>query len=432
MNFELRATGPVGRQSPRRGEESLPSEHVVPEPEQRVRQTRRELPEVLDVGKKHLERTIATAEYVTQENIRAYVASLVSQYNDILLATPESLLAKQKPLLLAEALSDEGIEAMYYTAIERLAGEDPFLISELSEEELQQAMDPIRRGIIEEFRRQGVDVGDVYMVRKEIQAGNRKYLDTEGTERYKQRNRIFLVDRAKDASSGVYHENIFRGEELHRQELRAAMDLLKKEFATMTEKEKKYGYPYVLDVHRYDPNTLATVVEVLDMKETLFEAMDSIQTKKDLIRILDIWGDGVFGGNFLAENGLMLMDIKPKNIGIHKTDGEEHGILFDLDGLYRLGAPVHQPISSPEYEVPEKDEEVVIATEQQMTYQFGVMLKEILLEVSISMGLSDKDNETLRNLEDLAAAMSEQKPEKRLTIASALDQFEDMIEKLDR
>lgn len=430
MNFELRATGPVGEQSPRRGEESLPSENVVPKQEQRVRQTRRELPEVLDFGKKHLEHTIAAAEYVTQEDIRTYVASLVSQYRDILSATPESLLAKQKPLLLAEALSDEGIEAMYDTAIETLAGEVSASFSELSEQELQQAMEPIRRGIIEEFRRQGVDVGDVYMARKEIQPGNSPYIDDDGREKYKRKNKIVFVDRAADASRHVYRENIFRGPEVHRTQLRAALDFLKQGLETISEKEKEGGYPYVLDVRRYDPNMLATIVDALDMKETLWDVIVKIKTKKDVIRALDIWADAVAGGDFLVQSGLMLMDIKPTNIGVHKKDNEEHGILFDLDGLHRLNESVVQYLSTPEYSVPEQPH-TRIASEKQMVYQLGATLEDILFRVSNKKNMSSDERQRVQDLEALATAMTEEKPEKRLTIAATLDQFENIIEKFD-
>jgi serine/threonine protein kinase len=236
----------------------------------------------------------------------------------------------------------------------------------------------------------------------------------------------------------------------------------------------------ILNYHSYSPEDQKGIVDELDL-HNLYELIDNPQSS--VVDMLDVVHDCMEGALFLEKNGLILQDISPNNLGFTPDQKKgRKGILFDLEGLYVRGAQrtnrfTNLGISSenktgiPDYFPPEAykyqkvkvpdSEEVkyefipVPVMGSEMTYQFGLCIKEIMQSDSFKellVQLNEK-NRTLRGLlslnklksdelkkeiNDLVRDMivySKSEPDplkKRISLSKAKDRVEQIMEKLQK
>lgn len=87
----------------------------------------------------------------------------------------------------------------------------------------------------------------------------------------------------------------------------------------------------ILDIKYYTPDTRKkwkTIVEKLNLKNVYNLVEDTKSSAEDIFNVLR---DCVVGATFLKDNGLVLLDISPSNLGMVTDDkGKKRGILFDL------------------------------------------------------------------------------------------------------
>ena len=130
--------------------------------------------------------------------------------------------------------------------------------------------------------------------------------------------------------------------------------------------------PHIIEVERYNPEQRKSTVKELDLKN-ISEIL--LSEEMDLSGVLSIVKDCLDGAEYLEQNGLVLEDIAVPNLGSVSEGGKTSGILFDLDGLYILGAKQETRIGRKRY-LPQWTSSEVSSAE--MVFQFGLCLREIL------------------------------------------------------
>lgn len=128
----------------------------------------------------------------------------------------------------------------------------------------------------------------------------------------------------------------------------------------------------------------AEAVIIVPFIENLYE----LNNTDDIFEALIILEDALDGGAYLARHNLVLEDIKLDNIGFIKDEKGTRGVLHDLDGLVTAEVAMGARLATPKYIPPEIrraviEKKKIMATEAEMVYQFGVILR-LVVKASIA------------------------------------------------
>lgn len=144
--------------------------------------------------------------------------------------------------------------------------------------------------------------------------------------------------------------------------------------------------------------------------------------------------DAIRGAQFLVDHGFVLSDLSSDNLGIDTAT--ERGMLFDLDGLVREGQKTSYPCKElhfpPELiEQEEKDPDGrVTFHEEQMVYELGVSLKQIIVRYSRMLPFSKNDQIAIYVSIDLYRRMTDQHPERRPSLHTCLTKLDELLKRI--
>ena len=150
-----------------------------------------------------------------------------------------------------------------------------------------------------------------------------------------------------------------------------------------------------IPLHGYNPETHETLSPHYEDLHNLFlpEGEKSAVSPRETLSILR---DCLNGALFLEDHGLVLQDIKLENLGYVTQDsrgrliqgGKKVGVLFDLEGIYPIGADLHDRYFTWLYVPPELHIKPIPSVQSsEMVYQFGVCLFEIFIQIQASLSV---------------------------------------------
>jgi serine/threonine protein kinase len=238
-----------------------------------------------------------------------------------------------------------------------------------------------------------------------------------------------IINELVNTGSGeieIYKDQAVDFEE-HGRDMAEAFALLK----------KLPAHSNIVAIKEYDPASHRTVYEKLNMRDLKTYLRSNDDSKDNFLLGLKTIKDCLVGASYLAENGLVLQDIKLDNFGLVMEEKSAKGVLFDLEGLVKADAKMKYRLASPDYwppEVPEKEDlkrgNGYAIKSAEMTYQFGLSLEEVIdffKEVEVSASV---DGNIAKKLEDLSKKMREKDPKKRIGLTEAKNELEEIIGKL--
>jgi len=237
-----------------------------------------------------------------------------------------------------------------------------------------------------------------------------------------------------DNSRGVVYKNQERTvDEDYEKALQEAMDLF----------IKLDPHPNIVKFLENDPKNKGALYEHRKIK-TLVEyvsenKVDFYRNPKLFAQTLEVLKGCMEGAQYLAENNLVLQDIRPKNLGVEVEDDEVRGVLFDLEGLMKQGTIESNRMYATGYEPPETTEDVVAVMPGEMTFQFGVSIRA-LMQKCISGYVPDPGKfdisemflkqGIIKDLAVLSEKMSKKNPKNRLSLPFAVAELEGIIERV--
>jgi hypothetical protein len=147
---------------------------------------------------------------------------------------------------------------------------------------------------------------------------------------------------------------------------------------------------------------------------------------------LKVVKDCVDGARYLVDNGLVLQDIKLSNLGLERQGENIKGALFDLEGLFKIGAKMDSRITGGfKYLPPEIwQPEGARIMPSEMVYQFGVCLKDILTIYEEQRGLKILDQGITEKLKVLIQKMTEKDPRKRIGLSETKTELDTLLRSL--
>lgn len=378
-----------------------------------------------------MEKSVLNKDAVSREEIRNYAKTIADEFRS------EAKSQEDKRLLVLDMLGKDRMLRRL-----DLAEED---LGELSEEEVESALQPIRKALVEELaghldpeefglisrdiRNMHLEVGEI---RQDVPTQTR---DEAGEMTSSNRNRIMELLR-----SGSREDEVFRSSEMYdsadaetKERLAEAHALLAQ--AQEEEKQKTGEYfPGVARELEFDADSGESVVEKMDLKEMNDLVLTTEEERvgpKEADKLLRFFSEATDAARWLEDHGLMLEDIKLANIGlVTDKDGKERAIFHDLDGLHpigtkdRLGMFAGEEFDPPEFG--EKEREDLPATSaKEMVYQLGVSLTYtiVLKKQTFSEHIP---RESYQRLLELAAKMAEPNPDDRPELAECKRQIDEI------
>jgi len=141
---------------------------------------------------------------------------------------------------------------------------------------------------------------------------------------------------------------------------------------------------------------------------------------------LTVVKDCIQGAIFLAENGLVLQDIHPRNLGLERTDEGEKGVLFDFGALVKEGdSPrVASRLTRQGYAPPVGPEGEY--RQGEMTFQFGKCLDELVARYERAPGPKPVES-GIMEVKMLVKKMLELDTRKQMTLEEAKSRLEAII-----
>ena len=345
------------------------------------------------------------------EDERPVTSAEISQYADGIIAVLKKLKnASEKKSFLEKIFSwfKESKQLLHPTVVvEKLMDQEPVEI------EYKQALDRIRAALWEELK---------VKLTHEAELGEINYSDVNLVVSFAKDT--FLLKKITDLNRGkkmFRHtpENFFSSPH----EMKIHGEALKK-LASIPK------HPNIIGVERYSAEERKSTVKELDL-HNISDVL--IAQEMNLGKVLSIVKDCLEGAEYLEKNGLILEDIAVPNLGFVSDGGESKGLLFDLDGLYVLGAQQEIRIGRARY-LPQRDSSTVSSAE--MVFQFGLCLKEILNKFIVQK----RDKSAVRTAEEEIYALvdtmtvfdeeAENPLEKSISLTQAKDALEKIIAKL--
>ncbi len=184
-------------------------------------------------------------------------------------------------------------------------------------------------------------------------------------------------------------------------------------------------HPNVVNIKEFDPKSQRSIFEKLQM-QTLKELLknEKIEDRHKFLVAIDIIKDCLVGAVYLAENGLVLQDIKIDNLGVVQDGKKMKGELFDLEGLVKAGKIMDKRTAAEEYLVPFDGWQIMPG---EMTYQFGVCLQKILEGCEDKKIFKESEGKIVLQIEALDKKMLEQNPDLRISLLEAKNELESIL-----
>ncbi len=364
-------------------------------------------PEMAGVpSEKNLEEKMVKSDVITSADIREYTDYIIGHLKAL-----KNQSEQEKESFVVDALSDNNILRMV---------KDEVKSGDLDENEAKNAIGRVRQALIEELKGKMDD--KIYLVIENIKNATQN--------NWERRN---IINLAADVGSGP--KIIYKDQESYTENIVVQMrhdeafDLF----------SKLAPHPNIVSIKEYDPDNQRGIFEKLNLKSLdlyLYWGEEG-ESERFLDGIL-VLRDCMSGALYLANNGLVLQDIKLANMGLAETaDGNKKGILFDLEGLMKAGTKLNVRITSPGYMPPEllfSTGEYFELSPKEMVFQFGVCLRQIIdiyaEDTEVSADESRKNLDIIKKLQDLAKKMVEANPKHRINLSEANDELADIINKL--
>ncbi len=302
-------------------------------------------PEMAGVREKDLESKIINSEApISHKEIQEY-AEFIVRY---LKAINDFASEDERVSFIVDALSDDSIVGKM----------DESLFSDITSEEIESVTKRIRQALFEELR--GKVDAKVYFVVEDIVKNTKKNYDRS------------LISRIVNINNSV--------EDIHKDQL------VSKKFEEAFKRghllfEKLPSHPNIVGIKEYDPDSHQAIYEQVDfipLNQYLEKEKDA---NKKLVCGLVALAGGLKGTNFLLDNGLVLQDVHPANVGLEQMGDDVKGVLFDLEGLTvenewletRLGhSGQYKKIGLYDWNNPYK------VSPYETVYQFGCCVEDVL------------------------------------------------------
>ena len=343
-----------------------------------------------------LERLIASEQPVTNREIKKYVDGVVAELKKLKSPPEKKHFLKRLTKSLwgnqPEKKEDKKITAVV-GGLEDETAIDKYQLRHVSSSikpdekaELSTGMNKIRSAIAEELKQR---------LTKEVELHHLNYSDVNflvswlDILRATQERR---VGRVKDL-----HQRVSVFKKTPEKELFDKSEL-KIHNAALEKFSKLEPHDNVIKFRELDLSGGKSIAEELKLK-TVKELLDEGNASD--LKILKAIKDCLAGAIWLEKNGLVLQDISLHNLGLVEKNGQERGILFDLDGLCLAGAEMESRIGKRPYMPPEAG---IVAgltpvNSAEMVYQFGICLKEA------ANAMEDLPRNAWNNLEKLSTSM---------------------------
>lgn len=193
--------------------------------------------------------------------------------------------------------------------------------------------------------------------------------------------------------------------------------------------------PYILYGLLYKDEKTGDEIQSYAKIESLDAYMDQIPDAPDYapnnpVSAFYALRDAIRGVKFLSENGLMLTDLSPDNIGINSASNA--GYLFDLDGLAISGERTQYYPGKENFYPPELYHEKTRINEKFPVYEIGMSLKELIYWYENNTPTPTPASfRVIQSFKLLANAMTEPNPKHRLTLESAEMKLTDLCQKFE-
>lgn len=184
----------------------------------------------------------------------------------------------------------------------------------------------------------------------------------------------------------------------------------------------------------YEYRKIKTLVEYASENK-----VDFYRSPKLFAQTLEVLKGCMEGAQYLAENNLVLQDIRPKNLGVEVEDDKVRGVLFDLEGLIKQGTIESSRMYAAGYEPPETTEDAVAVMPDEMTFQFGVSIRA-LMQKCVGAFMPDPGKfdisemilkqSIVKDLKVLSENMSKKNTNDRISLLSAIAELENIIERV--
>ncbi len=261
---------------------------------------------------KNLEDKMIRQDVISHEEVKEYADFIISKLKSLSENNQEKVTS-----FLVDAFSDDTI---LHKAGVRMS-KDLFL---LDEKEALGAIKRVRKALMDELK--GKLDRKIYLlvenIVKDIPNKNASAGNPYNPERKNIISQVVDVDNDREK---IYKEQGAWGEQKYTEEAFLVFNRLA-------------PHPNIAQVKEYDKENHKFIYEKLNfvsLDKYLERGKDSAEVK--LITSLKVLRDCIKGAAYLADNGLVLEDIEPTNVGVEKTGPEVKGILFDLEGLIKAG-----------------------------------------------------------------------------------------------
>ena len=351
-----------------------------------------------------LEHQMVHSDVISQADITKYADYIIDN-----LKLLKSKSDQEKQTFVVDALSEDKILRQVEVVEAKLAGH-------LDHEEAQSALRQVRKALVERLK--GKLDENIYLNITDL---------VNRTE-----DRVNIISKVVGVASGK--EEIYKDQELlikeHKDDTAEAIALFK----------KLAPHPNIVNIKEYDEISQRTIYEKLNLQPLHENLKVRPRNRQKFVVSLKVVKDCLVGAQYLADNGLVLQDIKLSNLGLVTDEETTKGVLFDLEGLLKEGTKMstrmYGGIMYLPPEILENKEEGIKPSE--MVYQFGNCLEEILdyyekekIFKSADEKISESaDGVTAKKLDALAEKMREQNPEKRPSLSEAKNELEEIIGKL--
>lgn len=371
-------------------------------------------PELAGIANEHdLEKKMIHSDVISHADVQAYADYIIGQ-----LKTLKNSSEEEKESFVVDAFNEDNIETMVWN--ERMKG-NPLLVDP---KEVLSAIRRVRQAIVEELK--GKIDEKIYFVIKDLIGDGSRTRVTGDAGRKNIINQVVAIESGK--------EKVFKEQELllpkHKDATAEAVALFK----------QLDPHPNIAGIKEYDPATQRIIYEKLNL-QTLDEYFrEGNKNKEQLVAGLKIVKDCLAGAQYLADNGLVLQDIKISNLGVVTEEDAIKGALFDLEGLTKEGVIINGRMGPPGKKwlppeirraTPEAIQDHGWKIKQgEMVYQFGRCLQEILALYEFKQVFDLSDKNAIVKLESLVKKMMEKDPENRIGLAEAKNELEDIIANL--
>lgn len=275
----------------------------------------------------NLEQKIANADVVSHKDVQEYAEFIIANLHNIKHAHTHDHV-----VFILDAISESAI-LRYFENKKNLINQEfsdedtaeiPANMHEIVRknfEENRAAIERIRKALVEELK--GKIDEKIYLVLENLMTVRNRWRSESGSQ-----------DKAVDLALDIANGNkiiIKTGQDFSGK----TTDIGQRAFSEFL---KLPAHPNIVSVKNFDVQNNAVVYEVRNFIPLSIFLEKEKKDEASFIASLKVIRDCVKGAHFLEQNGLMLQDIDPTNLGVEIGEsGEPQGVLFDLEGLVQIG-----------------------------------------------------------------------------------------------